>query len=147
MQTPSKRLSHDEYFLSMLQLVASRSTCIRRAVGAIIVDEKHHVLSTGYNGVPSGFPHCIDKQCAGALDPPGVSFRCLAVHAEVNAVLQCPRIGLAHTLYVSCAPCFSCAKMICNTPLKRIVCLEPYADDSSWLFAKAGIKLEIGGQR
>ena len=122
------RLSHDAYYLAMLKLVAMRSTCARRAVGAIIVDEKNRVLSTGYNGVPSGFPHCTETPCAGALDESGDTRRCMAVHAEQNALLQCSRLDLAHTMFVSCSPCVICAKMIANTSIKRVMCLEVYAD-------------------
>jgi len=123
------RPSHDEYFLSILELVAARSTCMRRSVGAILVDEQHRILATGYNGPPRGRPHCtVSHPCPGAKDPAGDTRKCMAVHAEVNAILQCHRLDLVHTLYVSCTPCFSCAKMLCNTNLKRIVCVEQYAD-------------------
>lgn len=122
------RISHDEYFLNMLDLVASRSTCPRRSVGAIIVDAHNTVLSTGYNGVPRGFDHCTDNPCPGRHDQAGDSSRCLAVHAEQNALLQCHRPDLMHTLYASCSPCFTCAKMIANTSIKRIVCRTFYAE-------------------
>lgn len=120
------RLSHDEYFVSMLRLVAARSTCPRRQVGAIITDDKGHVLATGYNGVPSGFPHCTDEPCLGAEDPMGDTSRCEAIHAEANALLQCFRIDLASRLYVSCTPCFACAKLILNTPIQQVVCASTY---------------------
>lgn len=137
------RLTHDEYFIHILRMAAARSTCVRRAVGAVIVDADHHLLSMGYNGVPRGFEHCIDVPCVGAKDPTGDSSRCMAVHAEVNAVLQCQRLDLAHTLYVSCTPCFSCAKMIANTHIKRIVCLEEYADKAGHdLLTRAGIAVQ-----
>jgi len=122
------RLSRDDYFLTILDLVAARSTCARRAVGAIITDGDGHVLSLGYNGVPRGFPHCVDVPCLGAADKAGDTSRCMAVHAEVNALIQCSRLDLAHSLYCSCSPCFSCAKAIANTPIKRVVCRELYAD-------------------
>lgn len=145
------RPSNDEYYLRMLELVASRSTCGRRHVAAIIVDEDKHVLSTGYNGVPRDFPHCRDtggehdRACEGRLDKSGDSSRCLAVHAEQNALLQCHDIMRAHTLYVSCSPCFTCAKMIANTRIKRVVCMEAYADDASQILKSAGIELDILG--
>lgn len=136
------RLTHDEYYLKMLEIVAARSTCVRRAVGAILVDEKYKVLSTGYNGVPSGFDHCTDVPCLGAQDPPGDSRRCMAIHGEVNVVVQCTRLDLARTLYVSCTPCFTCAKMLCNTPVKRIVSPEEYGEsDGLDTLRRAGIKL------
>lgn len=139
-----QRLGHDEYFLAILKLLSARSTCRRRAVGAIIVDGDHKILSTGYNGVPVGFSHCIDRPCPGANDSAGDTSRCMAVHAEQNALLQCSRLDRAATLYVTCTPCFVCAKMIANTPIKRIVCSEEYADSRGvFVFSSAGIKIEI----
>lgn len=122
------RLSHDEYFVKMLALVAERATCGRRSVGAVIVSREHHVLATGYNGVPKRFPHCQDEPCPGRYDSSGNSDRCLAIHAEINALLQCRALPAAATLYVSCAPCFSCAKAITNTNIRRVVYVEGYAD-------------------
>ena len=120
------RLSIDLYFASMLNLVSSRSTCTRRAVGAIITDEAGHVLAMGYNGVPSGVDHCTDVPCGGEADKSGDFSRCWAVHAEQNALLQCQRLDLARTVYVSCTPCFTCAKLIANTPIRRVVVTELY---------------------
>jgi len=140
------RLNHDEYYLQMLDLVAARSTCARRAVGAIITDTKHHILSTGYNGVPSGFTHCIDTPCVGRYDPPGDSSRCMAVHAEQNALLQCSRLDLAAVMYTSCVPCFTCAKMIVNTHITRVVALKTYADTTGLsVLEAAGITVEVLG--
>jgi len=122
------RPSHDEYFLSLLEHVAARSTCARRKVGAIIVDADHRILSTGYNGVPRGITHCTDIPCPGAHDLPGQTQLCWAVHAEMNAILQCHDLRYAHTLYTTCAPCFQCAKVIANTNVQRVVSLTDYAD-------------------
>lgn len=123
------RATLDEYFGNLVKLVATRSTCIRRKVGAIIVDRKGRVLSTGYNGVPRGLPHCIDAPCIGANDTPGNSDRCWAVHAEMNAILQCNSVlERAHTLYTTASPCFNCCKVICNTSITRVVSLEAYPD-------------------
>lgn len=140
----SSRPDLDEYFVTMLKLVASRSTCRRRQVGAILTDVKGHVLATGYNGVPSGITHCIDIECPGALDTPGDTSKCYAVHAEQNALLQCLDLARIHTLYCSCTPCFTCAKMLCNTPLQRIIVLEPYPDTLGVdVFLRKGIKVSI----
>lgn len=122
------RPNTDEYFLQILEIVASRGTCIRRRVAAIIVSEDNHILSTGYNGPPSGFSHCIMVPCKGAEDPPGQTDNCMAVHAEINALIQCNRLDLAYTMYSSTTPCFACAKAICNTNIQRIVCRQRYAD-------------------
>ena len=146
MESASKRLSKDEYFLEMLKLVAARSTCIRRAVGAIITDEDGHVLSTGYNGVPKGSDHCINNPCAGAADLPGNTSNCLAVHSEQNALLQCSDLPRAHTIYISCIPCFVCAKMICNTGIKKVICVETYADTRGMeLLLQSGKYVEVDG--
>jgi dCMP deaminase len=141
------RLSHDEYYLKILDLVAQRSTCARRAVGAIIVDEKHRVLSTGYNGVPSGITHCTDSPCAGAQDEKGDTRWCMAVHAEINAMLQCTQLFRAYKMYVSCSPCFECAKAIVNAGIKIVVCKEVYAVARGPLgtdvLSDAGVQLEV----
>lgn len=141
------RPNRREYFLSMLKLTASRSTCIRRAVGAIITDKEGHVLSTGYNGVVRDADHCTDVPCAGANDRPGETSNCMAVHAEQNALLQCTNLRSAHTLYCSCAPCFICAKMIANTDIAVVICETDYADKRGHqvLFDR-GCYLEIAGK-
>jgi dCMP deaminase len=134
-----------DYFLGLLDAAASRSTCRRRAVAAILVDKDNHVLSIGYNGVPRRLPHCLSHPCPGAEDPSGNSVRCEAVHAEVNAVLQCARVDLIHTAYVSCTPCFNCAKMLANIEnLQRIICLEEYSDLNGYrMLGKAGIEVVV----
>lgn len=136
-----KRPPLDEYFVNMLALVATRGTCCRRRVAAIITTQKGAILSTGYNGVPSGRPHCTDTPCPGARHAPGRTDDCEAIHAEQNALLQCHRLDLAHTLYTSCAPCFVCAKLIANTPITRVVYVEDYADTRGLaLLANVGIQ-------
>lgn len=161
------RLSNDEYYLSLLPGVANRSTCLRRAVGAIIVDVGHRVLSMGFNGVPIGFPHCgVERNldpisssalrhaskhkhvlCQGMDDPKGDTRRCNSVHAEINALLTCADLQRAHTMYVSCSPCRICALAIANTNIKRVVCQELYADDARHILAAAGISLVFKGER
>lgn len=123
------RPSKDEYFMKMLLDVCARSTCGRRSVGAIITTEDGRILSTGYNGPPAGFPHCPDERaCGGEGDKPGDSSRCLAVHAEQNAIMQCWRLDLAYKMYVSASPCFTCAKMILQTPIRAVYSLTKYPD-------------------
>lgn len=117
-----------QYYASMLNLVASRSTCPRRQVGAIITDYDGKVVSTGYNGVPSGYPHCIDVPCPGRSDESGNTARCYAVHAEANAILQAHTLEFAHTIYCSTQPCFECCKLLANTGIMNIFYLEPYPD-------------------
>lgn len=151
------RLSNDQYFLSLLPGVAARSTCVRRTVGAIIVDENFRVMSMGFNGVPKGFPHCTRELnehappesvlCKGADDPKGDTRRCMAVHAELNALLTCADLRHAHTMYVSTTPCHSCALAIANTSIKRIVCCEVYADDARHILEAAHIDLLVNNAR
>jgi dCMP deaminase len=141
---PRPRPTLDDYYLQILEVLAERSTCKRRAVGAIITDERGRILGTGYNGVPRNVVHCIEQPCLGVGDKPGDNTRCIAVHAEVNAVLQTRALEDAHTIYVTCTPCFSCAKMIANTSIKRIVVRQPYADlAGERLLKQAGIKVHI----
>ena len=124
--TTYSRLEVDEYFLQIAKLVAERSTCRRRKVGCVLVDSSNHIVATGYNGVPSGFTHCLDVPCEGASSPSGQDLdKCLAVHAEVNAFLQLTSTDEL-TAYLSTTPCFTCAKMICNSNVKRIVASEWY---------------------
>jgi dCMP deaminase len=124
-----RRLSKAQYYCEMLPMVARRSTCIRRDVAAIITDKEGHILSTGYNGVPSGIRHCYYNPCPGAQQKTGDSSLCEAVHAEQNAMIQCNDLRSAYAMYCSCTPCFTCAKMILNTPIKVIYCLERYPDN------------------
>lgn len=124
------RPSLDETYLKILMVQAARATCARRKVAAIITDVRGVVLGTGINGTPTHFPHCVDTPCLGAKDEPGNNENCQAVHAEQNAIMQAAdRIEKAWTMYCSCTPCFTCAKMICNTPIHRVVVSEPYADE------------------
>ena len=142
----SERPNKQEYFLQMLALVASRSTCIRRKVGAVITDKDGHVLSTGYNGVPRNFDHCIDVPCAGANQQAGNTTSCMAVHAEQNALLQCLDLPRAHIIYCSCCPCFVCAKLIANTNIQVVICQETYADTQGLeVLIEAGLVIEIAG--
>lgn len=126
----------DQYFMKFLPMVASRSTCGRRAVGCVLTDARGRILATGYNGVPRAAEHCAEWErgfaashhpCAGAADPPGDTRRCLAIHAEQNALLNCWRLDLVTTAYVSCAPCFACAKLLINLlALERVVVAQDY---------------------
>lgn len=142
----SERMSKKEYYLAMLKLVVARSTCVRRAVGAIITDKDGHVLSTGYNGVPRNFDHCIDLPCAGATDNAGDTSKCMAVHAESNAILQCADLTRAHTIYCSCVPCFQCAKLLCNTEIEVVICEQDYADRRGLdILLEKGCYIEIAG--
>ena len=126
--------------MKLLPLVAERSTCPRRAVGAIITDAAGHILATGYNGTPAGSDHCTDKPCPGAADPAGDTTRCYAVHAEQNALLQCRELARAEVMYVSCTPCFTCAKLLANTGIQRVVVADDYVGDDRGAFVLRSFK-------
>lgn len=122
------RISRDSYFLQLAKLVATRSTCARRQVGCVIVNKDHHIVATGYNGVPRGFPHCKDElPCPGANAPSGEALdKCFAIHAEMNALLQCPNVYEPLIMYTTVFPCIHCAKLIANTNIYHITYLEDY---------------------
>ena len=134
----------DKYFLDIAYLVATRATCPRRMVGCVLVDSNQHIVATGYNGVPAKFSHCVDNPCEGAGYKTGEGLDiCEAIHAEVNAFLQL-RSDDALTAYVTVSPCFSCAKMLANSNVVRIVAGEEYSHQQSInILEKAQIKLEV----
>lgn len=126
------RPSNDQYFLEMASLASTKSTCVRRQVGCVLVNSLNHVLATGYNGVPSKFDHCFDEPCEGAKSKPGEGLDlCLAVHAEANALLQCRDVQQIDTVYCTDSPCIHCVKMLLNTSAWRIVFSRPYPHAAS----------------
>lgn len=136
----------DEYFIEMAKLVATRSTCLRRHVGCVLVDVDNHVMATGYNGVPSGFDHCnAGSECPGAHAASGTQLDgCFAVHAEQNALLQCKDTMRIKAAYVTATPCISCMKMLLNTSCQTIWSLEAYPhNDAVKLWEKAGRELKL----
>jgi dCMP deaminase len=120
------RASWDEYFMSIAQVVATRSTGPRKYVGAVIVRNRT-ILSTGYNGSIRGMPHCSD---VGHMMEDG---HCVAtIHAEANAIIQAARNGVmieGATNYVTASPCWSCFKQLANAGVTRICYGEFYRDD------------------
>jgi dCMP deaminase len=130
----SNRPTRDDWAMSIAKITAKQSTCKRRAVGAVLVNFKGHILATGYNGVASKQPHCIDAEhaCVGADTPIGVSSdTCQALHAEQNALLQCKNMYDIHTAYVTLSPCITCCKLLLNTSCQRIVFLDEYPHGAS----------------
>jgi dCMP deaminase len=127
----SERLELDTYFLEIARVVARRSTCLRRQIGAVIVKGKQ-IVSTGYNGAPSGHPHCFDVGCAREDVPSGErSELCRAAHAEQNAINFAARYGIpieGATLYTTTYPCSWCAKSIVNAGISRVVYESDYPD-------------------
>jgi dCMP deaminase len=141
------RPSWDEYFMRIAILAASRSTCLRRQVGAVIVKDKR-VLSTGYNGSPAGLAHCLDIGCLREElgIPSGERHElCRAIHAEQNAIIQAATSGtsiLGATLYCTTSPCVLCAKVLINSGIKEIYAGEGYPDNlAHQMFDEAGIKI------
>ena len=130
------RPSIDEYFMEMAKLVSTRSTCVRREVGAVIVKDKR-VLSTGYNGAPKGSKHCEELGCIRVeLNVPSGTRHelCRGVHAEQNAVIQAAYFGVSvkdSTIYTTTFPCSMCAKLLINAGVKEIVYYDGYPDDLS----------------
>ena len=128
-----ERPSWDEYFMQMAQVVAGRSTCLRRQVGAVIVKDKQ-ILSTGYNGSPSGLSHCSQKGCLRQQlnIPSGERTEiCRAVHAEQNALVQAAKHGVSINgadIYTTFQPCVLCTKLLINAGIKRVFFLYPYPD-------------------
>lgn len=133
------RASWDEYFMQIAHTVATRATCDRKHVGAVIVRNRT-ILATGYNGSLQGLEHCDD---AGHMMENGHCVR--TIHAEANAIIQAARNGVAidgGSVYVSASPCWNCFKMIANAGLKRIVFGEFYRDPRIFEFAhRLGIEL------
>lgn len=152
------RPTRDEWGLQLAQVTASRSTCLRRSVGCVLVDKRGHILATGYNGVAAGQKHCNEKvvnfvsgskdlytrthvhACPGAQSPSGTNLDgCQAIHAEQNALLQCRNVWEIHTCYVTASPCMTCVKLLLNTSCQRIVFAEEYPHtEAAGLWVDAG---------
>lgn len=130
----TERPSWDEYFMSIAKVVATRSTCLRRQVGAVIVKEER-IVATGYNGAPRGLPHCLELGCLREkLGIPSGERQelCRGLHAEQNAIIQAAYHGISisgGTLYCTHQPCITCAKMLINAGIKRIVYAGDYPDE------------------
>lgn len=156
------RQSWDEYFLTLATAAATRSNCVRRRVGAVIVGGRR-IHSTGYNGPPSGYGHCDEGACPRAgsttdmCGPPSASDHglplddaydnCIAIHAEANALLFAdPDERDGATLYSTAAPCFSCAKLIANSGIAEVVAsggrYEGW-DDTRRFLIECGVRVRV----
>ena len=130
------RPDNDTYFMSMAELVASRSTCLRRNVGAVVVKEKR-VLTTGYNGAPKGLRHCAEVGCVrmqNHIESGTLHELCRGVHAEQNAVIQAAYFGVSikdSIIYTTNFPCVMCAKILVNAGIREIVYKDDYVDELS----------------
>lgn len=154
------RPTRDETWLAVARVVARRSTCLRRAVGCVLVDRHGDVLGLGHNGVASGEPHCNEEHrfpdgrlisnefvnaCPGAHASSGADLDgCHALHAEQNALLRCRDVHAIDTCYVTTAPCLTCTKLLMGTSCHHVVFLEPYpqaaAAEALWLRREAARK-------
>lgn len=151
-----KRPSWPEYFMRITELVARRSTCLRRIVGAVAVKDKR-ILATGYNGAPSGLKHCLDIGCLRADQsiPSGMRAElCRGLHAEQNVIIQASRHGVSligATLFCTNLPCAICAKMLINAGIKEVFYEEGYDDKLAKGFFKEAkticIKLNLERRR
>lgn len=143
-----KRASWDEYFMEIAEIVKTRSTCLRRQVGAVIVKD-NRIITTGYNGAPTGLEHCVEtggcmRQILGV--PSGERHElCRALHAEQNAVIQAAKIGVSTegaTIYITLSPCMICAKILINAGIRRVVYVGEYPDKAGAdLLRKAGVEI------
>ncbi|MDR0357601.1 MAG: cytidine/deoxycytidylate deaminase family protein [Clostridiales Family XIII bacterium] len=142
------RPSWDEYFMGIAELTSKRSTCLRRRVGAVIVQDKQ-IIATGYNGAPKGIAHC--DEIGGCRReklniPSGERHElCRALHAEQNAIIQAATSGQSiegSTIYITHQPCVICAKMIINAGIRKIIVGEGYPDDLAVeILEEAGLKI------
>jgi dCMP deaminase len=141
----NKRPSFDEIYMDVVDVIARRSTCLRKKVGAVIVVDRR-ILSHGYNGVVSGAEHCIDTgQCL--KDLAGREDYKPCVHAEQNAICLCAKRGLAvagGTLYVNADPCLTCAKLIVSCAISRVVIRRDYHSEEGIEFLlRHGVQIDI----
>lgn len=131
------RPSLDSYMLAIAHVVATRSTCQRRAVGCVIVDLYGRILATGYNGVAAGRPHCNESReennnepthrCSGASSASGEQLdACQAIHAEQNTLVWCRAPDQIKTTYTTTPPCISCVKLLLSTSCQRVVTTGTY---------------------
>jgi dCMP deaminase len=153
------RPNKDQWAMKLAELTAKRSTCCRRQVGCILLNDRGHVLATGYNGIAAGLPHCNEvtgtkkgiehwednrifaNACEGAHSSSGTNLdACQAIHAEQNALLQCSDVYQIHTCYVTASPCMTCTKLLLNTGCQRIVYGEEYPHNQAGeLWRSAGL--------
>lgn len=143
------RPSWDSYFLEIASVIAERSTCLRRKVGAVLVKDKR-LLTTGYNGAPAGLAHCLEAGCIRQQKniPSGERHElCRGLHAEQNAIIQGALHGVSikgADLYCTHHPCSLCAKMLVNAGTKRVILIKSYPDALARdIFQEAGIEVIV----
>ena len=144
------RITWNEYFYGLVNLIAQRSVCLRRKVGCLVA-RNNQILCTGYNGPPAGHPHPEDiggceRDIAGIKSGERLEL-CVCLHAEQNALLQAARHGTTvegATIYVTVFPCPICARMIANSGIKHVKVFGTYPgeDRSRLMFDRCGIDYE-----
>jgi len=148
---PTTRPDWDRYFLDLCEAVSKRATCDRGRAGCVIVKDKR-IMTTGYVGAPAGLPHCdeVGHDLRRVITPEdNISQHCVrTLHAEQNAIIQAARFGIpleGATLYCKMTPCRTCAMILINAGIKRVVCEKRYHadEDTIKMFAQAGVELEI----
>ncbi|MFQ6132091.1 MAG: cytidine/deoxycytidylate deaminase family protein [Armatimonadota bacterium] len=145
---PQPRPDWDDYFMQITRVVATRATCLRRTVGAILVKDRR-ILATGYNGPPSGLAHCETVGCYREQHgiPPGQRVElCRGIHAEQNSIIQAAihgvKLAAPITCYSTTQPCVTCAKMLINVGVTRIVFEGSYPDElARQVLEEAGVEL------
>lgn len=151
MSDNNNRPSWDEYFMSIAELVGSRATCSRGRSGCVIVRDKR-ILVTGYVGSPAGLPHCDDvgHEMHKVIDDDGKEHEhCVrTAHAEQNAIAQAAKLGVSidgATLYCHMTPCYTCAKLVINSGIKKVIALKDYhaSNRTKKIFEQSGVKLQI----
>ena len=142
----NERPAWDSYFMKIAEDVSTRSTCLRRSVGAVIVKDKR-ILTTGYNGAPSGIAHCTEETCLRIKFnvPSGERHElCRGLHAEQNAIIQAALHGVSvkgARIYITHQPCSICTKMLINSGIETFIYRYPYPDSLTDEIAnEAGIK-------
>lgn len=129
-----QRLPWPQYFMQITYIVAQRSTCLRRKVGALAVKDRR-ILATGYNGAPSGIPHCLDTGCLRRQlgIPSGERHEvCIGLHAEQNVIIQAAVHGISLAgaeIYCTHQPCLICTKMLINCGVSAVYFANPYPDE------------------
>lgn len=153
MTVRDKRPNWDEYFMNLAKVVKSRADCLRRQVGAIIVKD-FRIISTGYNGTPYKIKNCSEGGCLrcqkrdrGEIKGYEYEESCVCIHAEQNAIIQAAYQGSSTrgaTIYSTTNPCSSCAKILINAGITRVVCRNKHHDlGGIELLKKAGVKVEV----
>jgi len=144
-----ERTPWDSYFMKIAELVAERSTCLRRKVGAVLVQDRR-ILATGYNGAPKELTHCEEIGCLREKLKIKAGERieiCRGVHAEQNALVQAASFGIkvgGSTLYCTHQPCITCIKLLINAGITGIFVKKPYPDSlANKMLKEAGVEIQV----